>query len=91
VAGENVFPGRVRDVLLIHPEVADAAVRPSGSDVSLRLKAFVVPKDPQADPDAVRLDLIPWLAERLRPAERPRRIDIGPALPQTPAGKPADW
>jgi len=91
VAGENVFPGRVRDVLLGHPEVADAAVRPTGSGVSLRLKAFVVPAQPDADPAALRLDLVPWLAERLRPAERPRRIDIGPVLPQTPAGKPADW
>jgi 4-coumarate--CoA ligase (photoactive yellow protein activation family) len=91
VAGENVFPGRVRDVLLNHPAVADAVVRPFGADVSLRLKAFVVPRDPAADPGALRLELLPWLAERLRPAEQPRRIDIGPELPQTPAGKPADW
>jgi 4-coumarate--CoA ligase (photoactive yellow protein activation family) len=91
VAGENVFPGRVRDVLLNHPAVADALVRPFGADVSLRLKAFVVPRDPAADPEALRLELMPWLAERLRPAEQPRRIDIGPELPQTPAGKPADW
>jgi hypothetical protein len=34
---------------------------------------------------------MPWLAERLRPAERPRRIDVGPVLPHTAAGKPADW
>ena len=91
VAGENVFPGRVRDVLVSHPAVADATVRPYGTGIALRLKAFVVPADPDADAAALRLELIPWLAERLRPAERPRRIDIGPALPQTPAGKPGDW
>jgi 4-coumarate--CoA ligase (photoactive yellow protein activation family) len=91
VAGENVFPGRVRDVLLTHPAVADAVVRPFGSDVSLRLKAFVVPRDPAADHQTLRQALVSWLAERLRPAERPRRIDLGSALPQTAAGKPADW
>jgi 4-coumarate--CoA ligase (photoactive yellow protein activation family) len=91
VAGENVFPGRVRDVLLTHPAVADAAVRAFGEDVAVRLKAFVVPADPDADPLALRRALDPWLAARLRPAERPRRIDVGASLPQTPAGKPADW
>ena len=90
VAGENVFPGRVRDVLLAHPAVADAMVRPFGSGVAVRLKADVVPTDPDADPTNLRLELIAWLAERLRPAERPRHIDIGSTLPQTPAGKPGD-
>jgi 4-coumarate--CoA ligase (photoactive yellow protein activation family) len=91
VAGENVFPGRVRDVLLSHPGVADAAVRPFGADVSLRLKAFVVPADPAADQGELHRSLVPWLTERLRPAERPRRIQYGEALPLTPTGKPADW
>jgi 4-coumarate--CoA ligase (photoactive yellow protein activation family) len=91
VAGENVFPGRVRDVLLNHPEVADAVVRPFGGDIDRRLKAFVVPRNPNADPEALARALMPWLAERLRPAERPRRIDVGPVLPHTAAGKPADW
>jgi 4-coumarate--CoA ligase (photoactive yellow protein activation family) len=91
VAGENVFPGRVRDVLLSHPAVADAVVRPFGEAVAMRLKAFVVPLDPQVDAASLRAALVPWLAERLRPAERPRRLDVGSTLPQTPAGKPADW
>jgi 4-coumarate--CoA ligase (photoactive yellow protein activation family) len=91
VAGENVFPGRVRDVLLSHPGVADAAVRPFGAGIAVRLKAFVVPSDRGADHAALHQRLVPWLTERLRPAERPRRIDYGAALPRTPAGKPTDW
>jgi 4-coumarate--CoA ligase len=43
VAGVNVSPGRVREVLAAHPGVRDCAVRPMAPQEGARLKAFVVP------------------------------------------------
>jgi long-chain acyl-CoA synthetase len=90
VGGINVFPSRVRDVLLQHPEVADAAVRLMTVHDSTRLKAYVVPK-----PDAVTTDLgqrlDDWLAPRLSAAERPRAFALGAELPRNAQGKLVDW
>jgi long-chain acyl-CoA synthetase len=90
VGGINVFPSRVRDVLLQHPEVADAAVRLMTVHDSSRLKAYVVPK-----PDAVTTDLgqrlDTWLAPRLSAAERPRAFALGAELPRNAQGKLVDW
>jgi 4-coumarate--CoA ligase (photoactive yellow protein activation family) len=91
VGGVNVFPSRVRAVILEHPDIADAAVRPFDLDGEQRLKAYVVPRAPTRDPMTLRSALSTWLAERLTPREQPRRIDVGTHLPTTPAGKPADW
>jgi long-chain acyl-CoA synthetase len=90
VGGINVFPSRVRDVLLQHPEVADAGVRLMTVHDSTRLKAYVVPK-----PDAVTTDLAQrldiWLAPRLSAAERPRAFALGTELPRNAQGKLVDW
>jgi 4-coumarate--CoA ligase (photoactive yellow protein activation family) len=91
VAGTNVFPGRVRTVLLQHPHVAQAAVRLMRSDEGHRLKAFVVPKDPDADRTALRAQIDDWAAARLTTPEIPKSITFGLALPQDANGKATDW
>ena len=45
VAGFNIYPARVREVLLSHPAVADVSVRLMRASEGERLKAFVVPRD----------------------------------------------
>jgi long-chain acyl-CoA synthetase len=90
VGGINVFPFRVRDVLLQHPEVAEAAVRLMAVHDSARLKAFVVPK-PDADIADLTQRLDTWLAPRLSAAERPRAFALGAELPRNAKGKLADW
>ncbi|KDB50509.1 4-coumarate-CoA ligase [Sphaerotilus natans subsp. natans DSM 6575] len=90
VGGINVFPSRVRDVLLQHPEVADAAVRLMALQDSARLKAFVVPR-PEADITDLTQRLDTWLAPRLSAAERPRAFALGSELPRNAQGKLADW
>lgn len=90
VGGINVFPTRVRDVLLQHPEVADAAVRLMALHESTRLKAFVVPKPGAGTADLTqRLDA--WLSTRLSAAERPRSFAVGHELPRNAQGKLVDW
>jgi long-chain acyl-CoA synthetase len=91
VGGTNVYPGRVREILLAHPAVADAAVRLMASHEGNRLKAFVVPRDQCAAHDALRQELDSHLELRTSVAERPRAFSFGPCLPMTAAGKPGDW
>lgn len=87
VGGINVFPARVRDTLLAHAGVADAAVRLEAD--SGRLKAFVVPA--RTGDDRLVDELDRWCGDRLAAPERPRRFALGGALPVNAMGKPADW
>jgi 4-coumarate--CoA ligase (photoactive yellow protein activation family) len=89
VGGINVFPERVRQVLMTHPLVADAAVRLMRPDEGVRLKTFVVPR-PGAGDGFVQ-ELRAWIDARLAPMERPKAITLGPQLPRGALGKPADW
>lgn len=88
IGGANVFPSRVRDLLLAHAGVEDAAVRLE--EGTGRLKAFVVPGR-GVDPDRLLGELDRWCGARLPSVERPRRIAVGCALPVNAMGKPADW
>ena len=87
VGGVNVFPARVRDTLLAHAGVADAAVRLEAD--TGRLKAFVVPA--RAGDDRLVDELERWCGDRLAAPERPRRFAVGGALPVNAMGKLADW
>ncbi len=88
VGGLNVFPDRVRDVLLSHAGVAEAAVRLDGE--TGRLKAFVVPEPGEVE-DTLAAELDRWCGARVTGVERPRRIAVGASLPRGAMGKPADW
>lgn len=90
VGGTNVFPARVRQVLLEHPQVADAAVRLMAPEEGTRLKAFVV-NAPGSDPEAVRSALWAWTESRLTAPERPKAFTVGSQLPRNAMGKLADW
>lgn len=91
VAGINVFPSRVRQILLQHPLVRDAAVRLMRSDEGNRLKAFIVPHDAQGEHVALQQELAAWVQKRLTAAERPKVFSFGTTCPTGPNGKDADW
>lgn len=90
VGGTNVFPARVREVLLDHPQVADAQVRLMTTEEGSRLKAFVVPST-GADPDVLRSQLWRWTESRLTAPERPKTFTMGHQLPRNAIGKLSDW
>lgn len=90
VGGSNVFPSQVRQVLLGHPQVADAAVRLMAPDEGARLKAFVVPV-PGADAQALCADLWCWTEARLAAPARPKAFTAGAQLPRSAMGKLVDW
>ncbi|MBA3590283.1 4-coumarate--CoA ligase [Methylibium sp.] len=90
VGGINVFPARIRQLLLEHPEVADAAVRLMSAGEGSRLKAFVVPAS-GTDREALRSDLERATQTRLSAVERPKAWAFGDSLPVNDQGKLCDW
>lgn len=91
VGGVNVHPARVRERLLEHPQVRDAAVRPMRPEEGARLKAFIVPAEEVRDLEAFEAALRRWMDATLEVPQRPKAIRFGPAVPRQPSGKAADW
>jgi long-chain acyl-CoA synthetase len=94
VGGVNVFPAYVAEVLRMHPEVREAAVRPMRADEGARLKAYVVPRgvaEAGFDAEAFTRELAAFAAERLRAPERPAAYTFGARPARQASGKPADW
>lgn len=85
VSGFNVYPAEVEEVLLAHPDVADAAVAgvPSAR-TGEAVAALVVPRAGRSpDPEALRR----FVGERLARYKVPERVRIVDGLPRNEAGK----
>jgi len=85
VAGENVYPKEVEDILLQHPNLRDACVVPAPHDVKGEVPiAFVVEREPgKTTEDDVRR----FFLERGAPYAHPRRVVFLEALPLGGTGK----
>lgn len=84
-AGENVYPLEVEQILLMHPEVEDAAVIGIRDEhFGQRLKAFVC-LAPHAETS--KDELLGWLRARLARYQMPREIVFVDRLPYTSLGK----
>ena len=81
--GLQVAPAELEALLLTHPAVADAAVvrspDPAAGEVP---KAFIVQRAP-----VTQTALMAWVAERVAPYERVRRVEFTDAIPKSPTGK----
>ena len=85
VAGFNVYPREVEEVLCAHPAIVESAV--IGVPDAYRgeaLKAFIVLR---SGADVSPKDIQTYLAERLTRYKIPNDVVICPALPKTPVGK----
>jgi O-succinylbenzoic acid--CoA ligase len=83
--GENVVPAEVEEVLLRHPEVADAAVvgREDPEWQQAVTAVVVLESGSEVTPDELRRHC----AESLAGFKVPKRVELAAALPRTPSGK----
>jgi O-succinylbenzoic acid--CoA ligase len=83
--GENVVPAEVEEILLRHPEVADAAVvgREDPEWQQAVTAVVVLESGSTMTPD----DLRRHCAESLASFKVPKRVELAAALPRTPSGK----
>jgi acyl-CoA synthetase (AMP-forming)/AMP-acid ligase II len=83
--GENVLPNEVEEVLLRHPDVADAAaVGRADSEWQEAVTAVVVLRD---DADVTADDLRRHCQAELAGFKVPKRIEFATELPRTASGK----
>lgn len=81
--GLQVPPAELEAVLLTHPKVADAAVIPSPDEEAGEVpKAFVVLKE-EATPE----EIMEFVAERVAPYKKIRRLEVIDEIPKSPSGK----
>ncbi len=83
--GFQVAPAELEALLLTHPAVADAAVIPSSDDEAGEIpKAFVVLKNGN---DLKAEELMSFVAARVAPHKKIRRVEFIEQIPKSPSGK----
>jgi len=87
-SGLKVYPAKVERVLARHPGVADAAVigRPDPVHTEV-VTAVIVPKDTEADRQALIEQLKALCREHLAPYEVPMRFEFVGSIPRSLLGK----
>ena len=81
--GYQVAPAELEAVLLSHPAVADAAVVGSPDEEAGEVpKAFVVLRAPASEEE-----LAGFVAERVAPYKKIRRLELVEQIPKSPSGK----
>jgi acyl-CoA synthetase (AMP-forming)/AMP-acid ligase II len=82
--GFQVPPAELEAILLSHPKVADAAVIGIPDDEAGEIpKGFVVLRDPGVTPD----ELMAFVAEKVAPHKKIRRLEVVEEIPKSASGK----
>lgn len=81
--GYAVAPAELEALLLTHPEVEDAAVVPFPDESAGEIpKAFIVRSG-----DVEAAELIAWIAQRVAPQKKIRKVEFVDQIPKSPSGK----
>ncbi|GGK75717.1 propionyl-CoA synthetase [Planomonospora parontospora subsp. parontospora] len=89
VAGHRLSTGSMEAVLAAHPAVAECAVIGVADELKGQVpRGFVVLKSGvDADPEALRAELVRAVREQVGAVAALKRVDVVPALPKTRSGK----
>ena len=88
VGGVNVYPQEAENVLVTHPDVADAAVFGiPDPELGEQVKAVVQPVSMHEAGPELEARLLAFCHERLAKYKCPRSIDFDATLPRHPTGK----
>jgi len=86
--GVNIYPQECENLLITHPEVADAAVfGVPNEDLGEEVKAVVQVQPGVLADAALAQRLIAFCREHLAPLKCPRSVDFIDAMPRLPTGK----
>jgi long-chain acyl-CoA synthetase len=86
--GVNIYPQECENLLITHPQVADAAVfGVPNEDLGEEVKAVVQPMPGAVADAAFEQALIAFCHEHLASMKCPRSVDFTDALPRLPTGK----
>jgi long-chain acyl-CoA synthetase len=86
--GVNIYPQETENLLILHPEVADAAViGVPHPEMGEEVKAVIQPKCWDDAGPELASRLIAYCRASLSPLKCPRSIDFDPALPRHETGK----
>ncbi len=86
--GVNIYPQECENLLITHPQVADAAVfGVPNEDLGEEVKAVVQLMPGQKADDAMARTLIAFCQANLAKVKCPRSIDFADELPRLPTGK----
>ena len=81
--GYAVAPAELEALLLTHPDVVDAAVIPSPDPVAGEVPKAVVVRNGRVG----ARQLIAWVAERVSPHKKIRRVEFVESIPKSASGK----
>jgi len=86
--GVNIYPQECENLLITHPNVADAAVfGVPNEEMGEEVKAVVQPVPGLAHTPELAAELIAFCREHLAHLKCPKSIDFSDALPRLPTGK----
>lgn len=86
--GVNIYPQETENLLILHPEVMDAAVIGiPNEEFGEEVKAVVQPRDMDKAGPELEKELIEYCRENISHIKCPKSIDFSSDLPRTPTGK----
>jgi acetyl-CoA synthetase len=88
VSGHRMGTAEVESALVLHPDIAEAAVVGYPHDIKGQgIYAYITPMSGIEDSDALRAELVELCVQEIGPIAKPDQIQWSPGLPKTRSGK----